>query len=103
MRGRSCQGSDRTGRAHPLTLLRFQMVPENMKTALVRGSLRGPRLQLKTLILKFHVFILSHLFIFSLIYLNVRVTSRSRSSVPSPRSSATGPRRLSISGGNLRP
>ena len=68
MRGRSGQGSDRTGRAHPLTLLLFLfMVLVIQMATLVRGSLRGPRLRAALLTLKFPTFSLTLMMIFLLV------------------------------------
>ena len=67
MRGRSGQGSDRTGRAHPLTLLPFLMVLTMQGATLVRGSLRGPRLRAALLTLKFPTFSLTLMMIFLLV------------------------------------
>ena len=45
LRGRSGQGSDRTGRAHSLTTLLFDKVPTKFEVTLVRASLCGRRLR----------------------------------------------------------
>ena len=44
MRGRSGQGSDRTGRAHSLTTLLYVKVLTKIEANLVRVRLWGPRL-----------------------------------------------------------
>ena len=49
MRGRSGQGSDRTGRAHSLTTLLFDKVPAKIEANRVRASLREPRLHPRVL------------------------------------------------------
>ena len=108
MRGRNGQGSDRTGRAHPLTLLRVDKVPTNKLTALVRGSLLELKPQLFTILVSLHflLLIVFHVitFLMALVaYLAGRMriasaNSPSKSSAPSRRFSRTGPRRLSTIG-----
>ena len=98
MRGRSGQGSDRTGRAHPLTQLRFQMVPVMVLAALVRGSLQEPRLRVEMVNLMLFILIPVHLYNFRLVFLNLLGASRLRSSARSPPTSTTVPLRLSSSG-----
>ena len=97
MRGRSGQGSDRTGRAHPLTLLLFLfMVLVIQMATLVRGSLREPRLRAAVLTHKFPHF--TQILTETLVLEKPRWKSSARLS----RISTMGPLRLSTSGARGR-